>query len=207
METSIVPKIYDASIADGELGIETEAAYSDGQRLAREEGLLIGVSAAAALVGALKVAKMPPRVGCRHHLSRLGRQVSERAFLGRERVRQGGIKHGTEDTADTLQSVAPARRRDLSARVLRRAGGRALTKRAERRSRPRCAAATRAPTRRRIAITSSPAELVRIQREAMLAGHDIVGFYHSHPDHPAHVVRDRSCRSALDRLLVCDHQR
>jgi proteasome lid subunit RPN8/RPN11 len=26
---------------------------------------------------------------------------------------------------------------------------------------------------------------VRIQREAMLAGHDIVGFYHSHPDHPA----------------------
>jgi proteasome lid subunit RPN8/RPN11 len=31
----------------------------------------------------------------------------------------------------------------------------------------------------------SPAELVRIQREAMLAGRDIVGFYHSHPDHPA----------------------
>ena len=31
----------------------------------------------------------------------------------------------------------------------------------------------------------SPSELVRIQREAMLASHDIVGFYHSHPDHPA----------------------
>jgi proteasome lid subunit RPN8/RPN11 len=31
----------------------------------------------------------------------------------------------------------------------------------------------------------SPGELVRIQREAMLAGFDIVGFYHSHPDHPA----------------------
>jgi proteasome lid subunit RPN8/RPN11 len=30
-----------------------------------------------------------------------------------------------------------------------------------------------------------PSELVRIQREAMLAGRDIVGFYHSHPDHPA----------------------
>jgi proteasome lid subunit RPN8/RPN11 len=29
------------------------------------------------------------------------------------------------------------------------------------------------------------AELVRIQREALLAGIDIVGFYHSHPDHPA----------------------
>jgi proteasome lid subunit RPN8/RPN11 len=31
----------------------------------------------------------------------------------------------------------------------------------------------------------SPSELVRIQREAMLVGQDIVGFYHSHPDHPA----------------------
>jgi len=30
-----------------------------------------------------------------------------------------------------------------------------------------------------------PVELVRIQREALLAGHDIVGFYHSHPDHSA----------------------
>ena len=30
-----------------------------------------------------------------------------------------------------------------------------------------------------------PAELGRVQREAMLAGRDIVGFYHSHPDHPA----------------------
>ena len=31
----------------------------------------------------------------------------------------------------------------------------------------------------------APLELVRIQREALLAGQDIVGFYHSHPDHPA----------------------
>jgi proteasome lid subunit RPN8/RPN11 len=30
-----------------------------------------------------------------------------------------------------------------------------------------------------------PSELVRIQREALLTGRDIVGFYHSHPDHPA----------------------
>jgi proteasome lid subunit RPN8/RPN11 len=31
----------------------------------------------------------------------------------------------------------------------------------------------------------SPTELVRIQHQAMMSGHDIVGFYHSHPDHPA----------------------
>jgi cysteine synthase B len=57
METSIVPKIYDASIADAELSIETEAAYRMARRLAREEGLLVGVSGAAALVGALQVAR------------------------------------------------------------------------------------------------------------------------------------------------------
>jgi cysteine synthase B len=34
METSIVPKIYDASIADAELGIETEAAYAMARRVA-----------------------------------------------------------------------------------------------------------------------------------------------------------------------------
>jgi cysteine synthase B len=60
METLIVPKIYDASIADAELGIETEAAYTMARRVAREEGLLIGVSAAAALVGALQVARDAP---------------------------------------------------------------------------------------------------------------------------------------------------
>jgi proteasome lid subunit RPN8/RPN11 len=31
----------------------------------------------------------------------------------------------------------------------------------------------------------APVELVRIQRQARGLGFDIVGFYHSHPDHPA----------------------
>ena len=31
----------------------------------------------------------------------------------------------------------------------------------------------------------APIELVKAQREARAAGLDIVGFYHSHPDHPA----------------------
>lgn len=32
----------------------------------------------------------------------------------------------------------------------------------------------------------APQELIRIQREGRNRGLDIVGFYHSHPDHPAH---------------------
>ena len=57
METSIIPNIYDPSIADAELGIETEAAYTMARQLAREEGLLAGVPAAGALVGALRIAR------------------------------------------------------------------------------------------------------------------------------------------------------
>ena len=57
METSIVPAIYAPSIADAEMGIDTESAYAMVRRLAREEGLLVGVSGAAALVGALQVAR------------------------------------------------------------------------------------------------------------------------------------------------------
>ena len=31
----------------------------------------------------------------------------------------------------------------------------------------------------------TPEDLLRIQRESRGAGHDILGYYHSHPDHPA----------------------
>src|SRR5881275_2966724 len=49
MSSAIVPKIYDPSLADVDLGIATEDAYAMAKRLAREEGLLVGISAAAAV--------------------------------------------------------------------------------------------------------------------------------------------------------------
>jgi S-sulfo-L-cysteine synthase (O-acetyl-L-serine-dependent) len=55
MDSAIVPKIYDASLADDNLEISTEASYTMAKRLAREEGLLVGVSAAASVVGCLQV--------------------------------------------------------------------------------------------------------------------------------------------------------
>ena len=57
MATAIVPKIYDPKLADENIGISTEDAYKMAIRLAREEGLLVGISAAAAVVGSLKVAE------------------------------------------------------------------------------------------------------------------------------------------------------
>jgi cysteine synthase B len=57
MASAIVPKIYDASLADEDLGISTEDAYAMARRLAREEGLLVGVSSAGAIVGCLQIAR------------------------------------------------------------------------------------------------------------------------------------------------------
>jgi len=57
MATAIVPKIYDSSLADADSAISTEDAYAMAKRLAREEGLLVGISAAAAVVGCLNIAR------------------------------------------------------------------------------------------------------------------------------------------------------
>ena len=57
MPASIVPRIYDATLADRNLEIRTEDCYAMIRRLAREEGLLVGPSSAASLLGAGKVAR------------------------------------------------------------------------------------------------------------------------------------------------------
>ena len=62
MPTAIVPGIYDEKLADGNLWIETEDAYRMVRRLAREEGLLVGISS-----------------GCNVHASTLlARRLAER---------------------------------------------------------------------------------------------------------------------------------
>ena len=57
MQTAIVPGIYDPSIADDSMEVSTEEAQSMMRRLAREEGLFVGISSGANVVAALKVAK------------------------------------------------------------------------------------------------------------------------------------------------------
>jgi cysteine synthase B len=57
METAIVPGIYDPALADEDMRVSTEDAYTMVRRLAREEGLLVGISGGAALAAALTVAR------------------------------------------------------------------------------------------------------------------------------------------------------
>jgi cysteine synthase B len=56
MPTSILPKIYDPSIANENIEITTEEAQEMTVQLAREEGLFVSPSVGAATVGAIRVA-------------------------------------------------------------------------------------------------------------------------------------------------------
>ena len=57
MESAIVPEIYNPTIADENRRTATEDAYAMVKRIAREEGILVGISAGAAVATALEVAK------------------------------------------------------------------------------------------------------------------------------------------------------
>lgn len=56
METAIQPGIYDPDFSDRTIEVHTESAYEMVRRLAREEGLFVGISSGAAAVAAIQVA-------------------------------------------------------------------------------------------------------------------------------------------------------
>jgi cysteine synthase B len=58
MDSSIIPGIYDTSVFDDKISVKTEAAYEMVNKIEKEEGLLVGQSSGAALVGAVKLARI-----------------------------------------------------------------------------------------------------------------------------------------------------
>jgi cysteine synthase B len=64
MASTLKPGFYDEKQADAFLEVNTEEAYDMARRLAREEGIHAGVSSAANVLGALKLAEtlLPPAV-------------------------------------------------------------------------------------------------------------------------------------------------
>jgi cysteine synthase B len=63
--STIVPAIYNPHLADRAVEMETEAAYAMARQLARDEGLLVGISAAAAVVACVKIAEEEAAAGRR----------------------------------------------------------------------------------------------------------------------------------------------
>ena len=63
MATAIVPPIYDASLADEAIYMETERAYDMARELGRKDGLLVGVSAAGAVATSVMIAEREAKAG------------------------------------------------------------------------------------------------------------------------------------------------
>ncbi len=63
MATAIVPPIYDAKLADRNIEMETETAYAMAKQLGRTEGLLVGISSAAAVATCLRIAEEEAAAG------------------------------------------------------------------------------------------------------------------------------------------------
>jgi S-sulfo-L-cysteine synthase (O-acetyl-L-serine-dependent) len=63
MATAIVPPIYDAALADRHVEQSTEGAYEMAKHLGRNEGLLVGISAAAAVAASLRIAEEESAAG------------------------------------------------------------------------------------------------------------------------------------------------
>jgi len=58
-----VPSIYDAGAVDGVLTVLDSAAYEAVRMLAKEEGLLVGISSGAAIDAAIRLAALPENRG------------------------------------------------------------------------------------------------------------------------------------------------
>jgi cysteine synthase B len=63
MATSIVPPIYDATLADANIFMETERGYEMARELGRKDGLLVGISAAGAVAASLRIAEQEAKAG------------------------------------------------------------------------------------------------------------------------------------------------
>jgi cysteine synthase B len=63
MPTAIVPGIYDPALADENIEMSTETTYKMVKNLARNQGLLVGISAAAAVATSLEIAEREAAAG------------------------------------------------------------------------------------------------------------------------------------------------
>jgi cysteine synthase B len=63
MASAIVPSIYDAKLADANVEMSTELAYWMVKHLARKQGMLVGVSAAAAVAASVQIGEQEAKAG------------------------------------------------------------------------------------------------------------------------------------------------
>lgn len=197
MGSAIVPGIYDPSVHHHLISVRTEAAYAMARRLAATEGLLVGQSAGAAVVGALAVARtlregvvvaVGPDAGDRYLSTSMwaavpsadpgdGGMVSVRTDAGwlsfRRRFCYTRDVDGVVLTLDQLASILAQAREEAPLECCGLLLGRGrVVERVFRGTNT-----DRSP----VTYNMDPQELFRAHREMETLGLDLVAIYHSHP--------------------------
>jgi len=185
MASAIVPAIYDPTLADVDARVATDEAHEITRRLAHEEGLFVGPSSGAALLAALQIA------------GDLKSGVIVAIFPdGGDRYLSDPLWDVAKDDVREEDLDAPMHLRIAEAELV------ALRRHAARIYPNECCGAllgparghvTRAfpldntftPEQQRRRFLVGPDEYRRAEIRANDTGLTLLGFYHSHPDHPA----------------------
>jgi cysteine synthase B len=180
MPTSIVPAIYDAHLADVALTVATEGALDLTRKLARDEGLFVGPSSGAALAACLEIMKtmsrglivtLFPDGGDRYLSERFWSEPEPQAApaLPPFRISPAALARIRSDAAAAYPDEC------CGALVGSAAGAVDFAISLDN--------VTSAERKRRFLV--SPEAYRTAEAEADRKGRRLLGFYHSHPDHPA----------------------
>jgi cysteine synthase B len=183
MESAIVPAIYDPTLADGDVRVDTEDAHHLIRRLAHEEGLFVGPSSGAALAAAIRVSASVTS----------GVVVAIFPDGGDRYLSDALWDVTTEEDPSVKDAPMHLKIEAEQMTAIRRHGSRIYP--------DECCGALLGPKtgevtdaypldntfpdgkRRRFLV--GPDEYRRAEARATETGLQLLGFYHSHPDHPA----------------------
>jgi proteasome lid subunit RPN8/RPN11 len=176
MASAIVPSIYDATLADRDERVSTEASHALVRRLARRHGILVGPSSAAALAACVRVAADVPE----HEDAVIATVFPD----GGDRYLSEAFWSAGEKTlaapGDVLERI-----RDLGARTYPDECCGALIARRPGEIAEAFPISNTTDGERRRRFLIGPDEYRAAEARAAEIDGDVIGFYHSHPDHPA----------------------
>jgi cysteine synthase B len=185
MATAIVPAIYDAGLADRHEVAATDEAYDLVRRLARREGLLVGPSSGAALAVALRVARhldrgvvvvVFPDSGDRYLSASVWRDEPASSAPPVAPREVAPSLHVPADVASEIKAHGARAYPDECCGALIGAGDRVVE------AVPLSNSQSRNRERR---FLIDAAAYRQAEARAAEVGGALIGFYHSHPDHPA----------------------
>ena len=192
MASSIVPPIYDPSVADREERVSTEEAYALVRRLARQEGLLVGPSSGAALAACLRVADEIDRAVIVTVFPDRGDRYLSEAFWTGENDVDSTVPgtDGSPDPADvdgvlTVPDDVLAAIRDHAARAYPDECCGALIGHESGGVFEALALSNAMSDERNRRFLIGPDAYRAAEARAAETGQTLIGFYHSHPNHPA----------------------